>query len=294
MDMQLKGKRALVLASSSGLGKAVALELAREGAAVAVCSRSLERAEAAAADIRAETGAEVFAFEADVAVAADIERLVAAAVEALGGLDLLVCNAGGPPPGNFATLADDAYLRGFELTLMSVVRSIRHAKDHLQAAGSGSILVLGSSSVKQPLPNLLISNVYRPGIQALVKHLSAEFAEDGIRINMLSPGRIHTDRIDQLDAANAERLGKTVEEVRAESVAQIPLGRLGTPAEFAKVAVFLLSGAASYVTGSSLIVDGGDDQGSVSCAGGPRPSCHANLGEESRQDVQGTIGAGWA
>lgn len=257
MDMQLKGKRALVLASSSGLGKAVALDLAREGAAVAVCSRSLERAEAAAADIRAETGAEVFAFEADVAVAADIERLVAAAVEALGGLDLLVCNAGGPPPGNFATLADDAYLRGFELTLMSVVRSIRHAKDHLQAAGSGSILVLGSSSVKQPLPNLLISNVYRPGIQALVKHLSAEFAEDGIRINMLSPGRIHTDRIDQLDAANAERLGKTVEEVRAESVAQIPLGRLGTPAEFAKVAVFLLSGAASYVTGSSLIVDGG-------------------------------------
>lgn len=257
MDLQLHGKRALVLAGSSGLGRAIALELAREGASVALCSRSLARADEAVAAIRAETGADVHAFEADVAVASELERLVAAAAETLGGLDILVCNAGGPPPGNFATLDDDAWRRGFELTLMSVVRSIRHAKPHLAAGEGGSVLVLGSSSVKQPLPNLLISNVYRPGIHGLVKHLSGEFAADGIRVNMLSPGRIHTDRIDQLDAANAERLGKTVEEIRAASVAQIPLGRLGTPEEFARVATFLVSPAASYMTGSSLIVDGG-------------------------------------
>src|SRR5690625_476859 len=257
MDLQLKGRRALVLAGSSGLGRAVALELAREGASVALCSRSLERAEAAAADIRGETGAQVHAFEADVAVASDLERLVAAAAETLGGIDVLVCNAGGPPPGNFSTLDDDAWRRGFELTLMSVVRSIRHARPHLAEGEGGAVLVLGSSSIKQPLPNLLISNVYRPGIQGLVKHLSGEFAVQGIRVNMLSPGRIHTDRIDQLDAANAERLGKSVEEVRAESVAQIPLGRLGTPEVFGRVAAFLVSPAASYMTGSSLIVDGG-------------------------------------
>lgn len=256
MNLELSGKRALVLAGSSGLGKAVALELAREGAHVALCSRSQDRADEAARDIRDETGTTVHAFEADVAVAADLERLVASATEALGGLDVLVCNAGGPPPGNFGTLDDDAWRRGFELTLMSVVRSVRLAKPFL-ADGGGSVLVLGSSSVKQPLPNLLISNVYRPGIQGLVKHLSDELAADGIRVNMLSPGRIHTDRIDQLDAANAERTGSSVKEVREKSVAQIPLGRLGTPEEFARVAAFLVSSAASYMTGSSVLVDGG-------------------------------------
>lgn len=257
MNLELTGKRALVLAASSGLGRAVALGLAREGARVALCSRSLPRAEEAAAVIRAETGAEVHAFEADVADAASLAAFIDAGTEALGGLDLLVCNAGGPPPGGFEALDEEKWKQAFELTLMSVVRSVREALPHLREAGGGAVLVLGSSSVKVPIPNLLLSNVYRPGIQGLVKHLSAELAGDGIRVNMLSPGRIMTDRIGQLDAAAAERQGRSVEEVRADSVRQIPLGRLGEPAEFANAAVFLLSGAASYVTGSSLIVDGG-------------------------------------
>src|SRR5690625_1176647 len=257
MELGLEGKRAVVLAASSGLGRATALGLAREGTRVALCSRSLERAETAAEEIRAETGTEVHAFEADVADAESLKPFTAAAAAALGGVDLLVCNAGGPPPGGFEALDEDAWRRAVELTLMSVVRSVRETLPHLREAGGGAVLVLGSSSVKVPIPNLLLSNVYRPGIQGLVKHLSAELAGDGIRVNMLSPGRVLTDRIEELDAAAAERLGRSVTEVRADSVRQIPLGRLGDPAEFANAAVFLLSGAASYVTGSSLIVDGG-------------------------------------
>jgi 3-oxoacyl-[acyl-carrier protein] reductase len=253
----LAGKRALVLAASSGLGKAVATELSREGAAVALCSRDSGRAEAAAAGIRAETGGTVHSFTADVADGASIVNLVESSAAALGGIDLLVCNAGGPPPGGFATLDEAAWRTGFELTLMSVIRSIHAVLPHFRSAGGGSVLVLGSSSVKQPLPNLLLSNVFRPGIQALVKHLSGELAGDNVRVNMLSPGRILTDRTRQLDAARAEREGRPLEEVQADSVAQIPLGRLGDPAEFARVAVFLASPAASYMTGSSVLVDGG-------------------------------------
>ncbi|HLR47218.1 MAG TPA: SDR family oxidoreductase [Deinococcales bacterium] len=257
MELELNGKRALVLAASSGLGRAVALGLAREGARVALCSRSLPRAQEAAEAIAAETGGEVHAFEADVADAASLAAFIDAGAAALGGVDLLVCNAGGPPPGGFEALDEEKWHRAFELTLMSVVRSVRESLPHLREAGGGSVLVLGSSSVKVPIPNLLLSNVYRPGIQGLVKHLSAELAGDGIRVNMLSPGRILTDRIEELDAAAAERSGRTAAEVRADSVRQIPLGRLGEPGEFANAAVFLLSGAAAYVTGSSLIVDGG-------------------------------------
>jgi len=256
MDLGLTGKRAVVLAASSGLGKAVARELTREGAVAAICSRDQARADAAAEELRAG-GAEVHAFAADVADPASLERFLSYAVAALGGLDLLVCNAGGPPPGGFLDLDEEAWRTGYELTLMSVVRSVRLAFPHLRDAGGGSVLVLGSSSVKQPIPNLVISNVYRPGIRALVKHLAIELAPHGVRVNMLSPGRILTDRTRQLDAARARREGRSEEDVRAETVAQIPLGRLGEPGEFARVAAFLLSPAASYVTGESVLVDGG-------------------------------------
>lgn len=257
MDLGLTGKRALVLAASSGLGKAIATELSREGAKVAICSRESARAGSTADEIREATGGTVYPFEADVSKLADLEKLMTDSVQALGGLDILVCNAGGPPPGNFQTLEEDAWDRAYQLTLMSVTRSIRLALPHFRSAGGGSVLVLGSSSIKQPLPNLLLSNVFRPGIQALVKHLSGELAGDAVRVNMLSPGRILTDRTRQLDAAKAEREGRPLEDVQAESVAQIPLGRLGDPEEFAKVGTFLVSGAASYVTGSSVLVDGG-------------------------------------
>ena len=257
MDLGLNGRRALVLAASSGLGRASALELAREGARVALCSRDQGRADEAAQAIRDETGAEVHAFEADVADASSLEGLFASATEALGGLDVLVANAGGPPPGGFGSTDEAAWDRAYQLTLQSVVRSARLALPHLKASGGGSILATASSSVVQPIPNLLLSNVFRPAVRALCKHLAEEYAADGIRVNVLSPGRVLTPRIDQLDQANAEKTGKTPEQVRADAVARIPLGRLGDPAEFGRVAAFLSSPAASYLTGQHLLVDGG-------------------------------------
>jgi len=257
MDLGLSGKRALVLAASSGLGRATALELAREGATVALCSRELARAHEAANEITSETGATVHAFEADVADAASLEALFEQAVAALGGLDVLVNNAGGPPPGNFQDVAESGWDRAYQLTLMSVVHSVQQALPHLKASGGGSILTLASSSVQQPIPNLLLSNVFRPAIRALSKHLAVELAPDGIRVNVLSPGRVLTPRIEQLDAANAEKSGRSLQEVRDATIAQIPMGRLGEPAEFGRVAAFLSSPAASYVTGEHLLVDGG-------------------------------------
>ena len=257
MDLGLSGQRALVTAASGGLGFATARALAAEGARVVLCSRDEGRAHDAAARIAEETGADVRALVADVAVAADLERLVGDAAEQLGGLDVLVNNAGGPPPGSFEALDDSHWERGFELTLMSVVRGFRHALPHFRAAGGGSVLTLLSSSVKQPIPNLLLSNVYRPGLVGLTKSLAIDHAAEGVRVNGLAPGRISTDRTIELNAALAKRQGTTPEAVMEASLKAIPMGRLGTPEEFARVAAFLVSPAASYVTGHVMIADGG-------------------------------------
>ena len=257
MDLGLARHTALVTAASGGLGFATAHALAAEGADVALCSRDIGRAREAAARIAAETGATVHGFAADVSVAADLERLVGDAADALGRLDVLVNNAGGPPPGGFDALTDEHWERGFQLTLMSAIRGIRLALPHFERAGGGSILTILSSSIKQPIPNLLISNVYRPGLAGLTKSLAIDLAPKGIRVNGLAPGRIATDRTHELNAALAERQGKTPEEVMRASVATIPMGRLGQPEEFGRVAAFLCSPAASYVTGHMMIVDGG-------------------------------------
>ena len=256
MNLRLDGKRALVLASSSGLGFASAQALAAEGATVAVCSREQARANEAADKIKAATDAEVFAYEVDVSNAESLASLFKKATAGLGGLDILICNAGGPPPGGFSALDEDKWDFAYQLTLQSVVRSVRHALPHLKENG-GSILVIGSSSMKQPIPNLLLSNVFRPAIQGLCKTLAGELAPDGIRVNCISPGRIETERINQLDEANAKKQNLSLEEVRQRSLANIPMGRLGDPEEFGKVAAFLCSEAASYMTGSTLYVDGG-------------------------------------
>lgn len=257
MNLGLDGKRALVLAASSGLGLATALELAREGAVVALCSRDPERAERAAASIREETGARVEAHAADVADAAALARLFAAVERDLGGLDILVCNAGGPPAGGFSALDESQWDAAYQLTLQSVVRSVRLALPLFDPESGGAVLAIGSSSVERPIPNLLLSNVFRPAVWALCNHLAGELAPRGIRVNLLSPGRILTDRTEQLDRARAERTGQDLEAVRAASIAAIPLGRMGSPAEFGRVAAFLCSDAASYITGSSVLVDGG-------------------------------------
>ena len=256
MNLGLDGKRALVTAASGGLGFATAEVLAAEGAEVALCSRDLGRAEAAATRL-SRGGGRARAFRADVSSDADLQSLFEAVAADLGGLDILVCNAGGPSPGSFESLDEGAWDSAYALTLQSVVRSVRYALPHLRAAGGGRILAIASSSVKRPLPNLLLSNVFRPAVQGLCKSLSIELAGDNIQVNCLAPGRIETERVNQLDRALAERRGSSFEAVREQALQAIPMGRLGRPEEFGRVAAFLCSEAALYISGSTVLVDGG-------------------------------------
>lgn len=257
MKLGLDGKTAIVTAASGGLGFATAKALAAEGARVALCSRDLDRAREAAKRIHDSTGSQVLAYAADVASAADLERFFADATRDLGSLDVLVCNAGGPPAGGFAALGEDAWDRAYQLTLQSVARSVRLALPHFRQRGGGRVLTIVSSSVKRPLENLLLSNVFRPAVQGLCKTLSVELAADNVQVNCIAPGRVETERINQLDDALAAKQGVTRDEVRARSVKDIPAGRLGHPDEFGRVAAFLCSPAASYVNGSTVLVDGG-------------------------------------
>lgn len=249
MDLNLRGKVALVPASSQGLGRAVALRLLQEGASVVMCGRR---------GVEIEQHDNVLTLAVDVTQAADIERLIEATCERFGGIDVLVTNAGGPPPGTFDKVGDDAiWQAAFELTLMSAVRLIRASLPSMRQRGGGQIIALGSSSVKQPIPNLLLSNVMRAGVAALIKTLAEEVAAEDIRVNMVVPGRIATGRIAQLDQANADRQGVDVETIRQRSQALIPMRRYGEPEEFANAVVFLASDQASYITGATLQVDGG-------------------------------------
>jgi 3-oxoacyl-[acyl-carrier protein] reductase len=257
MDLGIEGKVAMVAAASQGLGFAIAQALAAEGARVSIAARQPETIGAAAARIAQLTGAQVMSSVADVASAAAIEAWHSATVERFGGVDLLVTNSGGPPAGPASGFDDAAWRNAFELLLMSAVRTVRTVLPSMEARGGGSILMLTSSSVKNPIPNLGLSNVLRPAVSALVKTLADEFAPRKIRVNQLVPGRISTERLTYLDNANAKRAGITLEEQRKRSTGAIPMGRYGEPAEFARAAAFLLSDAAAYITGATLQVDGG-------------------------------------
>jgi 3-oxoacyl-[acyl-carrier protein] reductase len=256
MEFGLKGKRALVLAASRGLGYASALGLAREGCKLVICSRDQARIEAAADAIRKETGAEVQALVADVSSGAEAKRLVDAAVQAYGGLEIVVHNAGGPPAGETLAMSDEQWQKAFEQNLLSFTRITAAAVPEMKKAGYGRILTIASSSIKQPIPNLALSNALRAGVWGTAKTLSRELAPLGILVNVIAPGRIDTERIAELDAANATKSGKSVEDVRKASVASIPLGRLGRPEELANLVVFLASQAGSYITGQAITVDG--------------------------------------
>jgi 3-oxoacyl-[acyl-carrier protein] reductase len=256
MDLGLKGKRALVLAASRGLGFACARGLAQEGCDLVICSRDEARIQAAADQIRKDTGAKVEALTADVSNAAEAERLVASVVSAYGGLEILVHTAGGPPAGQFHTLNEAQWKQAFEQNMMSFVRIVTAAVPEMRKAGYGRVLTIASSSIRQPIPNLMLSNAFRAGVWGIAKTLSQELGPQGVLVNVIAPGRIDTERIAELDQANATRTGKPIEDVRKASVASIPAGRLGTPEEFANLVVFLASTKASYISGQGIFVDG--------------------------------------
>ena len=257
MRIDLTGRVAVVSGASAGIGRAIAEGLAEAGAHVVVGSRRGDAIEQAAAEIAGKTGRRTVGVAADVAHPDGVQRLLGAAADAFGRLDILVCNAGGPPPGSGLTLTDAQWDQAFQQNFMSAVRLIRGAVGPMTAQGGGRILTVITSGVKVPIPTLVLSNVFRSGVVALTKTLSFELAPHKILINNLAPGRIRTARVRVVDEATAKAAGKSVEEVEKESVAQIPAGRYGDPREFANVAVFLASDQASYVTGTPILIDGG-------------------------------------
>lgn len=256
MDLGLTGKKALVMASSQGLGKAIAAELIKEGADVMMASRSPEKLERAADELEKQGGGSVQWRKADITNPTDIKKLVAETAHAFGHIDILVNNAGGPPGGGFREVSDQDWQQAFELNLLSYVRVIRAVLPHMEERG-GRIINIASSSVKEPIANLVLSNTFRTGIVGLTKTLAEELAPDGIFIHTVAPGRFATDRVRHLDQLKAEREGVTEEAIKRKSEQQIPLGRYGRPEEFAKVVAFLVSEACTYMTGNSLLVDGG-------------------------------------
>jgi 3-oxoacyl-[acyl-carrier protein] reductase len=250
MDLGLQDRRYLIGGASRGLGRAVAEALAAEGAKVLLMSRSDE----ALGEVARGIGPNASTVAVDIADPGGVERVVAAVDAELGGLDGVLINAGGPPPGDVLSLTDEQWLQSYELLIGGPIRLLRALVPKIE--GDGAILFITSSSVRQPIPGLDTSNVLRPGVAALAKVLSRELAPR-IRVNTMGPGRFNTDRIRQLDAVRAEKQGTTPEKIGEEMSKAIPAGRYGDPAEIGKVGAFLLSPAASYVSGVAMMVDGG-------------------------------------
>ena len=258
MDLQLSGKVAMVAASSRGLGRACAIGLAREGVKVSLAARSAETLAKVADEIREETGGDVLMVPTDVTQGDQIQRWADQTLARYGGVDILVTNAGGPPHGVWEDfLNDEAWTQAFELNMLSTIRMIRAVVPSMRERGGGRILNIQSTSVKAPISNLILSNTIRPGVAGLAKSLSRELAGDNILVNTVCPGAIYTDRLRSGTLDRAQRAGITEEEAIAERTGAIPLKRFGTPEEFANMVVFLASGRASYVTGSTIMVDGG-------------------------------------
>jgi 3-oxoacyl-[acyl-carrier protein] reductase len=255
MDLGLKGKVAMVAGASRGLGYAVAEALHKEGALVSMSSSNPASIQEAAG--RLSSGSDVLASAVDVRDPDQIAAWTQHTIERFGGVDLLFANAGGPPAGAALSFDDAAWQNAVNLLLFSTLRMIRAVVPSMRQRGGGAILVTTSSSVKEPIPNLGLSTVVRASVSALAKTLALELAADKIRVNQIIPGRIDTDRVRQLDELAAKKQGVTVEAAKAKAIAAIPIGRYGEPPEYGRAAAFVLSDAASYMTGATVQVDGG-------------------------------------
>jgi len=257
MDLGLQGKKALVTGSSRGLGFATAIQLANEGCDVAINSRNSERLEAAKRQITANQDSKIVSIKGDVSIADIPERIVRQAADSLGGLDILITNSGGPPSGKFENFDDQDWQSAIELNFLSHMRLIRAALPFLENSSSASVLIITSMSVKQPVPNLVLSNSVRNATIGLIKTLALELGDKGIRFNSILPGWTKTERVKELMAFRAESNQTSIEQETTKQAMDSPFDRMGSPQEFANVAVFLVSPAASYVTGGMILVDGG-------------------------------------
>ena len=261
MDYGLRGRVALVNAASKGIGRAIAEALAGEGVQLVLSARNGDLLEKTATEIAAAHGVEVVPVSADVARAGTAEMLVGTATSRFGRLDILINNSGGPPTGTFAAFDDAAWQHAFDLLLLNVVRMVRAALPHLRASGHGRIVNVASTTVKQPLPGFMLSNSLRAGVIGLAKTLADELAPDKITVNSVCPGRILTDRLREGQRARAAREGVPVDDLVQATAVDVPLGRIGDPSDMGNLVAFLCSDAASYITGTTIPVDGGHVRG---------------------------------
>ena len=257
MDLGLKDKRAFVAGASRGLGFAAASVLAREGCKVVINSREEAKVKAAAEKIAKESGTQVFGLAGDVTELATPEKLIAETAALLGGLDILITNSGGPPPGTFEAFGEEDWQKAINMSFMSHLRLIRAALPHLKKSSAPSVLTVTSYAAKQPAPNLILSNSIRIATMGLTKSLALELGPLKIRFNSILPGWTETERVHELMSFHARNNHTTLEEEFAKQAVEIPLGRMGKPEEFANAAAFLVSPAASFITGVMLQVDGG-------------------------------------
>jgi 3-oxoacyl-[acyl-carrier protein] reductase len=263
MNLDLSHKKVLVTGASRGLGAAVATVFSSEGAWVTLNARKADTLDRTVNRIKNAAGQPVWGVAGDLSEEDSPRQVVESAVQTMGGLDILVCNTGGPPPGRFDELDDAAWRRATDALLMSAVRLIRAGLPSLRLSPAASILTITSFAVKQPLPNLILSNAVRGAVIGLTKSLALELGAEGIRVNSILPGWTETERVSELMADRARRAGTTPEEEKAKQASGSPFGRMATPEEFARVAVFLCSPAASYLTGVMLPVDGGMYKGMI-------------------------------
>jgi len=257
MDLGLRGKTAIVCASSKGLGKAVALGLAEEGVNLTICARGKEALEKTANEIRDRFGVNVLSVQADVSNPEDVKKVVSLTVSTYSTVHILVNNAGGPPVGSFLEIPPHEWQRAVELNLFSTVNFTREVLPYMRKQKWGRIINITSIAVKQPLDGLILSNTARAGVIGFAKTVSNEFARENILVNNVCPGRILTDRIIELASERARRYNKSLDEVIRAMEEDIPAGRIGTPEELANLVVFLASERASYITGTTIQVDGG-------------------------------------